>query len=305
MIQKRYIDIENLIEHDTDLKQANCYGFEKNDFINISEKIDGSSACCAYDEETDSLVAFSRNKELNYANTLNGFWNYVQLLDPAPYKAHPNWRVFGEWSGARNKIVYDERFKNKWIVYSIWDTSIERWLDQTVVKDFCKFADLEYIHVFYEGPFISWDHCRSFLKSPHYGDRQEGIVVRNLSKLNDDSKHLNWILKIVNDDFKETKIKKRDPDKDKMKSESQILAETIITENRVEKMLYKLRDEGILPDKMRVQDMGLVAKVLPKAIYEDCLKEEKETVMACGQYFSKVCSQLTMKNARKIILGQD
>lgn len=46
-----------------------------------------------------------------------------------------------------------------------------------------------------------------------------------------------------------------------------------------------------------------VARLLPKRIFEDCMKEEREIVLACGEHFGKACSSTTMKYARNIILG--
>lgn len=305
MKQKHFIDIENLRETDTEFRPANSGGFEVGDIINISEKIDGSNACVAYDEETDSLVAFSRKQTLNFNNTLSGFWNYVQGLDKIPFENHPTWRVFGEWSGARNRIVYDDRFKNKWIIYDIYDTETEQWLPQSVVRDFCKEAGIEYIHVFYEGPFISWEHCRSFMTAPQYGNKQEGVIAKNETKLADVESRLPAYLKIVNESFKETmkpRVRETNKEVEAQKAKALELARSIVTRNRVEKELFKMRDEGLVPKKILPSDMKDVAKLLPKRIYDDCMKEEREIVLACGEYFSKACGSLTMKFAKEIIL---
>lgn len=302
--QKHFMDIENLREEDTELRQGNGHGFVVGDIIQISEKYDASNACCAYDTDTDKLVAFSRKQTLNYSNTLNGFWNYVELLNPEVFKNNPSWRVFGEWGGSKNKIRYNPEYKNTWFVYDIYDVDNEQWLAQDIVKEFCNVAGLTYIHELYYGPFISWEHCRTFLHSPAYGDTQEGIVVKNQSRLNCPDTRLPFYLKIVNDDFKEsikTREKVIDPAVEAVKSESQRIVESIVTKNRVEKELFKMRDEGILPEKLAPTDMGLVARYLPKRIYDDCVKEEKELVIAAGEYFGKMCSAQAMKLARGII----
>lgn len=306
MKQKHYIDIENLREEDTELRQSNAKGFEVGDIISITEKIDGSNLCICYDSETDSLKAFSRKQELTYNNTLSGAWNLINVLDIKAFKTHPTWRIFGEWSGNRNKILYDERFKNKWIIFDIYDIESEQWLSQDIVKDFCKEADLEYIHELYHGEFISWEHVRSFLHSPNYGERQEGVVVKNQSKLSSEDNRLPSYLKIVNDDFKESmKHHERviDPEKEQAKAEAMKIVESIVTRNRVEKELFKMRDEGIIPEKLQPKDMSIVAKNLPKRVYDDCVKEEKELVIQCGEYFGKMCGQQTMKFAKEIVLG--
>lgn len=305
MKQKHYIDIENLREKDTELRIGNGHGFKPGDIISITEKIDGANSCIAYDTETGNLAAFSRKQELTYDNNLSGFWNYAQLLDKKPFADHSSWRVFGEW-GVKNKIIYDDRFKKKWIVYSIFDTAAERWLPQDTVKEWCKSYGFEYIHELYYGEFISWDHCRQFCHSPAYGDRQEGIVIRNITRLNDPNSREPFILKIVNDDFKEsmkTREKVIDPEVENAKAEAQKIIEAIITKNRIEKELFKMRDEGILPDKIQPSDMRIVAQNLPKRIYDDCMKEERELVLAAGEYFGKMASGYTMRLAKEIILG--
>lgn len=304
--QKHFMDIENLREEDTELRRGNGYGFVVGDIIQISEKYDASNACCAYDTDTDKLVSFSRKQTLNYSNTLNGFWNYVELLNPEPFKKHPSWRVFGEWGGSKNKIRYNPEYKNTWFVYDIYDVDSEQWLPQDIVKEFCKEANLVYIHELYYGPFISWDHCKTFLHSPAYGDTQEGIVIKNETRLNCPDTRLPFYLKIVNDDFKEsmkTREKVIDPTVEAAKAESQRIVESIVTKNRVEKELFKMRDEGVIPEKLTPYDMGLVARYLPKRIYDDCVKEEKELVVAAGEYFGKMCSAQAMKLARGIIAG--
>ena len=303
--QKHFMDIENLREEDTELRQGNGKGFEIGDIINISEKWDGSCSCCSYDSETDSLVAFSRKQTLSFNNTLQGYWNYVQSLDKTPFKNHQSWRVFGEW-GVKNKIVYNPENYKKWYVFDIYDVETEQWLPQSVVKEFCEENGFIYIHVLYEGPFISWDHCKTFMNSPIYGDRQEGIVVKNQTKLNNPDSRLPFYLKLVNQDFKEsmkTRERKIDPEAEAAKEEVQKVVDSIVTENRVQKELHKMRDEGIVPEKLTPKDMGLVAKTLPKRIFDDCMKEERELVVSCGELFGKLCSATTMKIARNIVCG--
>ena len=306
MKQKHFMDIENLREDSTELRESNASGFEPGDIIQITEKFDGSNFCVAYDPETDMLAAFSRKQELTFQNTLNGAWNYAQTLDVAPFKIHSSWRVFGEWA-QKNKIIYNPEAMKKWYVYDIYDVNAESYLPQGTVKEFCKEANLEYIHVLYEGPFISWGHCRTFMNTPAYGDRQEGIVVKNQSKLNNPDTRLPFYLKIVNDDFKERMAHKEkilDPEVEKAKAEAQVMVEGIVTKNRVEKELFKMRDEGVIPETLTPADMKLVAKSLPKRMFEDCMKEDKEVVVACGEYFGKACSALSMKYAKGIILGE-
>ena len=297
---KHYLDIQAIIENDTDLKRSNAKCFEVGDIIQITEKVDGSNA--SVQKEGETLMAYSRKQSLDEFNHLDGFYNYVQTLNPADFDER--YVVFGEWL-RKNKIVYEKENMHKWYVFDIFDAVDEQWMTQDFVRQFCADHGLIYVNVLYEGPFISWDHCRTFMNSPHYGERQEGIVVKNQTKINSTMKGNPFYLKIVNDSFKET-MKMREPkSQEQLDEEARLraLAETIVTERRVEKAIFRLRDEGVFPDKFAPEDMKLVTQNLPKAVYEDCVKEEKETVDAIGASFGKLCGSITMGYARKLILG--
>lgn len=306
MEQKKFMDISR-VKFGDELTPDNIGGFEVGDIIQISEKWDGSNASIRYDIETGKLVAFSRRLELSFDNTLNGFWNYVQGLDPEEYKNTPNYVIFGEW-GVKNAITYKPEFYKNWYVYDIYDMEKEKYLPQSEVKKFVEEHGLTYIHILYEGEFISWDHCMTFCNSPAYGDKQEGIVIKNQSKLNNKYSRTPFVLKIVNECFSEVKKdnhrqKVEDPQKIKEREHAQGIVDQIVTKRRIEKEIYKMRDEGIVPEKITPQDMKIVAQNLPKRIYQDCLKEEKELVEAAGEFFGKLCGSKSMYFAKEIILG--
>jgi len=92
-----------------------------------------------------------------------------------------------------------------------------------------------------------------------------------------------------------------DPEKENAKAEAQKIMESICTKNRIEKELYKMRDEGIIPEVLAPTDFKIIAKNLPKRIYDDLIKEENELVVACGEYAGKTCSALTMKLVKELI----
>ena len=48
----------------------------------------------------------------------------------------------------------------------------------------------------------------------------------------------------------------------------------IVTDARVMKCYHKLVDNGILPEKFELKNMKHVAQNLPKAVYEDCVKDK-------------------------------
>ena len=177
------------------------------------------------------------------------------------------------------------------------------------MKAICKQLGLEYIEELYYGPFISWDHCRSFLnKSTAYGPEQEGIVIKNQSKLGKEDNRAPAYLKIVNEKFKEAQHSKKekkpiDPEVEAAKAEAAKLTSSIVTEARVRKLILKLVDEGLVPAELQPKDMGAVIKLLPKQCFDDCLKEEPEVVKQLGEFAGKFIAVETAKQARKIVVG--
>lgn len=308
---KHFLDIEVARFEDTEFKTNNVAAFVPGDLIQITEKVDGSNASVTWDAENNRLAAFSRKQELTYSNTLNGFYNYVQKLNEDAnvvkmFADNPNLVVFGEWNLTCNKIKdYEEQYRKIWIVYDIYDKNTTMYCKQDFVKEFAEKAGFTYIHALYEGPFISWDHVRTFLHANTYGETQEGVVIKNQDKLIDAENRMPTYLKIVNESFKESmkpRVKK-EKSADELAEEKRVqdIVDSLVTVRRVEKSIERLRDSGVLPAQLTPKDMSLVAKNVPKDVYDDLLKEEKEYVISAGEKFGKMCGSAVMKIARNLI----
>lgn len=305
MEQKKFMDISRMKEN-TELTNANTDGFHVGDHVVIQTKFDGANASFRYNKETGKLVSFSRKQKLTYENTLSGFWNYIETLDTEKFNEYPNYVFFGEWA-VKNKIVYKPEYRKIWLMYDIYDIEKQCYLQQSKVKELAELLGFPYINTWYDGEFISWDHVKSFLDKVIYSESiEEGIVIKNMTELNNPNTRTPFVLKIVNDKFSEVmKNKKKivDPAIEEEKAKAQDIVNQIVTRRRVEKEIYKMRDEGILPEKIESKDMKIVARNLPKRVYEDCVKEEKESIEAAGEYFGKLCNSTAMSHAKNIILG--
>ena len=89
-------------------------------------------------------------------------------------------------------------------MYDVYDVEKQCYLPQTEVKALAEKFGFNYIYTLYDGEFISWEHCRSFMNEVVYSQTiEEGIVVKNQSKLNDPNSRTPFVLKIVNDKFAE------------------------------------------------------------------------------------------------------
>ena len=313
-IQKKFIDIEHIREEDIYLgngvvRRSNVGAFKVGDQIQISEKIDGANASIAYNADEGKLEVFSRTNLLDGADGLRGFKAFVELkFKPDEFKAFPDYVIFGEWC-VGHKCRYSQSWYNMWRVYDIWDKSKKNYLPQDAVKAFCKEHDIEYIHVLYEGPFESWAHCRQFMDVKSYGGiEQEGIVVKNQTKLDRDDIRYPKYLKIVNDAFKESMVKKEkkhiDPEQAKLDAENMAKMGSIVTDVRIKKLVMKCVDEGIVPAELEPKHIGTLMKALPKMAFDDIVKEEPEVVKTVGALAGKLCSMLVAKRVKALVLGK-
>ena len=299
MKHKKFIDIERFKSTFTD-------GFAVGDEIYIEEKIDGANAAIRYDAETDSVVCQSRKQLLTTTNNLRGFYEWGQSLNKDRIKdiLGDNKILFGEWL-VPHSVVYPENKYGHAYFYDCYDTNTEKYLPQEEVVQIVNTLGLTYVPIFYHGEFKSWEHCMSFVgKTELGGEYGEGVVVKNQTRLNDNNCRLPFYTKIVGEKFIETKGQKHNKPIDPealIKKEGQIaLASTIITRARVEKILNKFIDEGILPEDWSSKEMPIIAKNLTRATYDDCVKEEKETVDRI-ENFGKVANGICMRIAREIL----
>lgn len=300
MKQKHYMDIERL-------KPAFTDGFEVGDEIVIQEKIDGSCFSIRYDSENNIVKAFSRKTELNEMNNLRGAYEWSQKLDVDLVKKvlGNNLVLFGEYL-VKHTVVYPEERYNNVYCFDVYDISQEKYLPQSEVENIVAQLGLIYVPDFYVGKFISWEHIKSFIgRTDLGGEYGEGVVVKNQTKLNNSNTKLPFYVKLVAEKFCETKGHKQskavDVDKVAERERQQNLAETIVTEARVRKLINKMIDDGILREDWDCHDMKIIAQNLGKATYNDCIKEEPDIVNEIGNGFGKIANSTAMRIARQIM----
>ena len=124
---------------------------------------------------------------------------------------------------------------------------------------------MTYVPVFYAGEFQSWEHIRQFVgKTDLGGEHGEGVVVKNMTRINDPNTRLPFYTKIVGEKFQERKPsgKPKATNYGKMEERARLqdLTETVVTEARVTKLVHKMVDEGIIPEDWDEHDMSTIAK---------------------------------------------
>lgn len=270
MEQKTYTSITRL-GHRSTIGVLN-----KGDYIVATEKIDGANS--SFRREGDVIRAFSRNQELDEHNTLGGFYQFAQslnvqdLLDGVIY--------FEEWTN-KHKVHYPN-YEKQFFLFDIYNNFTKEYVSFSMVKDESKRLGLNLVPVFYEGEYIDFEHLQSFIGKTSLGGRLgdietgEGIVVKNYSYKDRFGKQL--FVKLVTEAFAEVQKQKKPKDPNIEITQEQNFVNTYLTVARVEKMIYKLVDEGILNEHWGIEDMGIILRNLGDRVYEDMMKEEGDSL---------------------------
>ena len=253
------------------------------DEIVIQEKVDGANFRYTVDE--DGEITFGSRNCVNPDEQFEHAEEYVErTLDFDSLSNYDDFEdivFFGEamhkhsidydaWEGREPDIESD--FPNV-IGFDIWDDKIDDWMDFDMAMNI--FEDIG----FETAPIIcrkeSSEITEEDKKVPESEYRNpdpdaesdfnrrglaEGIVIRNIDK--------DIRAKVVHDEFKEKNAMSFN-DKSKAQTEAGKFVATYVTDARVEKMIYKLVDEGEYdsPKMPMMED-------LPRRVIEDVFEEE-------------------------------
>ena len=294
---KKYVDIERL--------KDKYFGiFTPGEHIVCQEKCDGANASIGF--EDGELSCYSRKQKLSPENTLRGFYTLVQTFDAKKFREvlGDRYVIFGEWL-VSHTIKYPATRLSKFYVFDVWDTEVEQYVPWSVTKDFAAKLGLTTVPLFYDGPFVSWEHIQSFVGKTEMDAEPtgEGVVIKSQDRLDNKSSNTPPYVKIVAAKFSEvhqSKPHEVNPEKLAAKQAAEALAATIVTERRIAKLIEKAIDEGRLRADWDEKDLGTIAKFLCKDTYADCVKEEPETV-AQIENFGKIAAGIAMKLARGLV----
>lgn len=298
---KKYVDIERL-------KDKYAVAFHEGEHITITEKIDGANASIAYDTETGALKAFSRRQELSTSNTLQGFYDFVQGLDVDAFRTALGDRyiIFGEWL-VKHSIRYPEDKMRQFYVFDVWDTVKEEYTPWSITSAIADRLGFKTVPLFYDGEFTSWEDIYALVgKTQMGGDPTgEGIVIKSQDRLDNKFSGTPAYVKIVAKEFSEVHQsrahKEIDPAKVAERHAAEALVATIATKRRAEKCIQKFVEDGLIPEDWDEHNLKDISKLLPKAMFKDCQKEEPE-IVAQVEDFGKICTRLSMQFARELAL---
>ena len=228
----------------------------------VMEKLDGANA--SFGIIDGELKMFSRNQELDEHNTLRGFYDWVkQNVDAG--KLFVSTIYFGEWL-VPHTVHYKKEAQGKFYLFDIYDVKTETYLDWNITVQAAKHLKLRTPEVFFRGELHSMTDVDRYLgqseltEIPNTG---EGIVVKDYEG--------QQFVKIVSDKFKETKSIKQ-PSLDR--TDIGTLIDSVLTPQRVEKLIHKKIDLGLLPAELDITDTGNVLKALSSDVVNDIFEEE-------------------------------
>ena len=253
-------------------KSATHLTLENDSDIVIMEKLDGANA--SFKKENGELKCFSRRQELSENNTLRGFYNWVhENIDPDDLAE--GYIYFGEWL-VKHKLDYGQNNMNKFYLFDVYNEKHGRYVSFDNVEMVANKLNIDLIPVFYHGRFQSLEHIQSFVGKSKLGDVGEGVVVKNY---NWTDKHGNQqFTKFVSDQFAEKKQAKKHRIPPKKGTIDEFVGINL-TNARIDKMLHKMVDEGILEEDYDITDMGTILKNAGTRIYEDIIEEELDELL--------------------------
>lgn len=287
---KKYTEIPRL-GHQTTLNyltQVASKGYN----VRVGIKLDGANGSFERDEN-DKLRVYSRREELSLENNLRGFYQYVSSkVDPL--KLPKNRKIFGEWL-VSHTVQYPKEMYNKFYMFSVFDSEKEVYIDPQSqeykdIETYLMSVDIEREYVVYEGLYKGMDHIQEIFnkvvrngevstgKQPTTFDEvfNEGIVIKAHDYRDQHGNQL--FVKMVSEKFAEVNKPKEKKISGPDTSVEKQIADFAATKARVEKTMNKLIDQAILNEELDFESMPIVAKHVPKLVYEDIMKEELDTI---------------------------
>ena len=228
----------------------------------VMEKLDGANA--SFGIIDGELKMFSRNQELNEHNTLRGFYDWVRQ-NVNPNLLFPNKIYFGEWL-VPHTVQYSKQYHQKFFLFDIYDAHSNSYHQFDEVENHAAVLKIHTPQVFFQGVLKDMVDLEQYVgrseltEIPNTG---EGIVVKDYEG--------QQFVKIVSDKFKETKYTKQ-PSLDR--TDIGALIDSVLTPQRVEKLIHKKIDLGLLPTELDITDTGNVLKALSSDVVNDIFEEE-------------------------------
>lgn len=259
----------------------------------IQEKVDGANTSIWLGD--DGIVRCGSRSRILQNEEFNGFVPYAlghQGIQEY-LKANPTHRLYGEWL-VRHTIAYKETAYRKFYLFDIYDG--EKYLSSNEVKDIGIKYDIETVpyHGEFENPTI--EKLREFVGKTEFGDRGEGIVIKNLSFKNTFGEMA--FAKIVTESFKEDNgVVFGGNNKFSDTYWEVYIVNKYMTLPRVKKIMDKLQ-----PEVNERLDMKHIPRIMGLA-YHDMLTEEIWDIQKKAKSIDfKTLERISAKKAKQIFV---
>lgn len=294
MEQKKY---NSIVRHG---KTATHETVKDGSKVVVWEKLDGANASFKLHE--GEILCYSRNNILTESDGLRGFYQWVHEHINKDLLAE-GLIYYGEWL-VPHKIDYGENFKN-FFLFDVYSEKEDSYLSLHTVISWSIELNIDFAPIIYHGvvgeDFTFEDIQNNVGKSVLSVDgKGEGVVIKNYDfKYRDGSQ---MFTKIVTKEFQESNGAKVKTTSQKADALTEFIGQTV-TENRVEKLLMKLVDEGKLKEDYDITDMGTILKELGSSVADDVIKEELDELIKVvkgrvGRVVPNVVKKVLEKNGR-------
>lgn len=257
----------------------------------VQEKIDGANTSIWMEDGV--LCTGSRTRKLGEED-FNGFVSYVREHEGIKqlFSEHPDWRLYGEWL-VRHTIQYIETSYRKFYLFDIMDGE-GNFINPEIVKQLGEGYGI--LTVPLHGVFVDPDpdKLKEFVGKSAFGDRGEGIVLKNLTFQNAFGDKV--FAKMVTESFKEDNaVTFGGNNKHSDTYWEMYVVNKYMTLPRVKKIMEKIQPQ--INEKL---DMKHIPRVIHTA-YHDMLTEEVwEFASKVESLNFKALSRCAQKKARQI-----
>jgi len=238
--------------------------------VQVEEKVDGSQF--SFGVFNGEIKVRSRGQELITDAPEKLFTRAVETVRTLAPMLRSGWTYRGEYLAKpkHNVLAYDRAPNLNIIIFDI-NRGQESYLSYEEKKAEAERLGLEVVPLIYQGMITSPEQFLQFMETISVlgGQKIEGVVVKNYSKMGPDKKVL--LAKYVSEAFKEVhkvEWKVQNPNKGDI---MQLLAAKYKTDSRRHKAIQHLREAGILTDSPK--DIGALIKEVQKDTMEECKEE--------------------------------
>lgn len=258
-------------------------GFDASKFtegVVIQEKLDGSNA--SFTMEDGELKVFSRRKELDEEENLQGFYQYIteKASKFSDYQKDllERYIIFGEWL-VKGKLKYRECSYWEFYVFDVFDKTEDRYLTHEELVSF--YVDERFVEFFPSvGMTVLYknemtlvnervDELMSSSRRVEDNKPGEGVVIKCLKENRD-------CYKFITQDYREIKGSQHKTNK----TQDEHIVDYAITKPRMQKMINRAIDEDRLSyDDLYIQNFGTVMREVGSDFVDDIIDEELDSMI--------------------------